>query len=363
MEFQIRSNGSLSVPFHAFNGVPQGDPISPILFTTFLHDLPEQLSNVGCKLSNGVNLKYILYADDLCILSNTPSDLQTGLNSLHDFCVSNNLTVNNSKTKVMCFYNGSRPEFSISLNHVPLDSVNEFNYLGNTLTTRLSSGKHILGLISKCNARMAKLFSCLPLKEIPLPVALQVFRTFITSIINYSLPVWLPHASLSALNRLNSIFTKFLKRFLCVPYSACNGLVHRMTDTTPLSSTLISNLANRERNISFPKSMSGIKIILNPPKDTVRPTPPPNFNNCPIQIPEKLPVLPLPKRALAYSLLDLYHSKICHKPNCTHLPSENPDPCLCKFCNEPIEPYHPSWCSHLSKMSVSQKLKSLVDCD
>ena len=54
-------------------------------------------------LAGNRKLSVLKYADDLVLCSVTSDGLQLGMNALHKFCVSNNLTVNTSNSKAMYF--------------------------------------------------------------------------------------------------------------------------------------------------------------------------------------------------------------------------------------------------------------------
>ena len=54
-------------------GVKQGCILSPLLFSFFMNDLVDYLS-LGVNVA-GVNIKILLYADDIAILADSPSDL------------------------------------------------------------------------------------------------------------------------------------------------------------------------------------------------------------------------------------------------------------------------------------------------
>ena len=99
LQFNIRSDDIISPPFNFNIGTPQGDPLSPLLFSLFISDLPISLTHPGIKLNNH-NIRCLLYADDLVIIAENPTDLQSALNSLFQYSITNNLTVNTDKSNV-----------------------------------------------------------------------------------------------------------------------------------------------------------------------------------------------------------------------------------------------------------------------
>jgi len=80
-KFFIKAGDFFTHHYTSNVGVPQGDPISPILFNLFIHDLPSNLHNKGADL-HGIKVHYIQYADDLCIIGESEEDLQRGLINL-----------------------------------------------------------------------------------------------------------------------------------------------------------------------------------------------------------------------------------------------------------------------------------------
>ena len=107
-KYVIKSNDFHSQPYSSNIGVPQGDPISPILFNLFISDLPSYLGHTGVTLNDTI-IPYIQYADDLCVIGESPEDLQHGLNGLAVYCKDNHIDINVSKTKIQVFYKG-RPQ-------------------------------------------------------------------------------------------------------------------------------------------------------------------------------------------------------------------------------------------------------------
>ena len=103
---RVQTNWCLSPLLWSFNGVPQGDPVSPLLYSLFTADLPDKLNFSGVKINDEHDIKYLIYADDMVLLSNKPEQLQMALNQLNRYTQANNVTVNTTKTKCMTFYRG-----------------------------------------------------------------------------------------------------------------------------------------------------------------------------------------------------------------------------------------------------------------
>ena len=74
----------------------------------------------------------MLFADDMVVLGKDKDDLQRSLNLLEKYCDKWGLTVNTEKTKIMVFRNkgGLRNNEIWTYKGMPLEVVNDFNYLG-----------------------------------------------------------------------------------------------------------------------------------------------------------------------------------------------------------------------------------------
>ena len=91
-------------------GMRQGCSLSPTLFNIYIKELAmalEQSAAPGLTLLES-EVKCLLFADDLVLLSPTKEGLQQHLDLLHRFCQTWTLTVNLSKTKLMLFQKRSR---------------------------------------------------------------------------------------------------------------------------------------------------------------------------------------------------------------------------------------------------------------
>ena len=92
----------LSDYFQCNIGLRQGENLSPILFALFVNDLKEHL-DVQCQglkllkqmcaetgdkiLEKSCNIFLLMYADDMVMLADTPEQLQSMLDKLHNYCI------------------------------------------------------------------------------------------------------------------------------------------------------------------------------------------------------------------------------------------------------------------------------------
>jgi hypothetical protein len=84
-------------------GAKQGDSLKPTLFNIFVDDIKSSfIDNTQTKpVSLGVHtFNHLFYADDLVILSESPTGLQHCLNALDNYCEKWRPNINMKKTKL-----------------------------------------------------------------------------------------------------------------------------------------------------------------------------------------------------------------------------------------------------------------------
>ena len=102
---RVKWSGKIGELFENAYGVLQGGVLSPTLFKSFLYDMTGYLNrNYGVGIGN-INVNYLLFADDLVLLSESPSGLQNLINGVEKFCSQWHMLVNLTKTKVVLFNN------------------------------------------------------------------------------------------------------------------------------------------------------------------------------------------------------------------------------------------------------------------
>ena len=106
----VRWGANLSQFFECPQGVKQGCLLSPLIFSLLISEVAEYVRKNG---KHGIQLLpsleeifLLLFADDIVLVSSTPSGLQNQINNLEKASNSLGLTVNLDKTKVMIFRKG-----------------------------------------------------------------------------------------------------------------------------------------------------------------------------------------------------------------------------------------------------------------
>lgn len=141
----VALNGFLSAPSIIPSGVPQGSILGPLLFIIFVNDI------IQCFQHSD----FLLFADDMKIFKviNSYHDLdllQSDLDNLHDYCMTNKLDLNISKCCCITFGRSLRTHmFNYKINDQPLMRTNSVVDLGVTLDSKLLFDRHIENISNK----------------------------------------------------------------------------------------------------------------------------------------------------------------------------------------------------------------------
>ena len=114
----------------------------------------------------------------------------------------------------------------------------------------------------KAKERIGLLFSKLPIKELPIELAFKIFDVYILPLYCYGLPLWLSNCSESALNQVNQIFTKYVKRYLAVPKWANNSITYHLINTMLFVERLKKIAPNLIGKLELPEEMNGYQIVI-----------------------------------------------------------------------------------------------------
>ena len=165
-----------------------------------------------------------MLANDMVIFGTSREDPQNSLDRLYSYCDTWGLSVNTDKTQVVVFkkrgricdneiwyYNGKR-----------LSVVNDFHYLGVVFNYTGSFTANQQYLSGKALKAMNVLRIHLMKFDLKPKDSLQLFDTFISSLLNYGSPIW----GFTKSKELERLHLKFLKSLLRVKASTSNAGVY-----------------------------------------------------------------------------------------------------------------------------------------
>jgi len=164
-----------------------------------------------------IAVKFLLYADDLALMSETPQGLQKQIDVLSEFCVERQLVINVSKTKVVVFEKcrSAAPEFTYR--GTTIEWVQSFRYLG----LELHNTRGMVVAIDKLTAVGKKaLFAlrcrCNDLSITDPKVMCQLFDSLVCPVLSYACEVWTGCTGAKGLQQAEQVHRMFLRRILGV---------------------------------------------------------------------------------------------------------------------------------------------------
>jgi len=228
-----------SEPFATETGVKQGCLLSPLLFALFLDDLVTFLPNgITCF---GVEIKVLMYADDIVILAETPSALQRMINKLGEYCKDWGLTVNTNKTKVLIFRRAKgryRNDEKWHLNGLELEKVKQYKYLGVLLTSNGTFHKHIDEKLKSAKTAINCTWkSVLGKKHVAHSVKYKLFEAAVRSVMGYASEIW----GLERYEEAEKLLRYFIKKLFRLPRNTPNYMIHLETGLPEIYVNFLKN--------------------------------------------------------------------------------------------------------------------------
>ena len=180
-------NGVVSDPQSIPFGIPQGSILGPLLFITYINDLPSVVTNWDIQLYPGDTLLFYNSSS----IEDIESCLSADLSNI-SWLASNFLFLNYTKTKVMLLGTHQRlakvNDFCVSANSATIGRVYRFKYLGLVLDTTLSWNNHIYHISSKISSRLGMLRKAR--KVIPRDACITLYNAMILPLFDYCSAVW-----------------------------------------------------------------------------------------------------------------------------------------------------------------------------
>ena len=193
----VKLSEGLLKPIKTSIGLKQGCVFSPILFNLFINKISDIFDDTCAPVRvNNKEINSLLWADDLLILSETPTGLQSAINKMQSFYQSLDLQINVKKTKVMIFnQRGSTldKKYSFSICDKKLEVTDQYQYLGLKLRPSGSFNFSVGELYDKASRAWFSISNIVfQNNRMPVDRALGIFDSLVTPVATYGAPLWLP---------------------------------------------------------------------------------------------------------------------------------------------------------------------------
>lgn len=202
-------NNAWSDSLSVVKGVPQGSILGPLLFSLYVNDLPDVLSECGVHL----------YADDVQVtFSIPPENIPTGISRLNNeleriyfWASANGLCLNPQKSKCIIICKQSAVTSisgDIVLNGEKIEIVNKTRNLGIIFNNRLTWRDHVDSLVGQLYSKLRALWGAQYFT--PLTIRILLAKTYLVPSLLYGCELFANCDSISR-RKLNVLFNNIIR--------------------------------------------------------------------------------------------------------------------------------------------------------
>ena len=169
-------------------------------------------TNTGIPWKVFQQMEDLDFADDICLLSNTSSKMQTKLNKIAEVSSKVGLKINTKKTKFITVNGNGNPE--IQINNQSIEKVDKFCYLGSVINEKGGTDEDIKMRIGKAQYTFNKLSKVWNSNNISRKTKIIIFNSNIKSVLLYGAESWRDNKTQT--KKLQTFINKCLRKILKV---------------------------------------------------------------------------------------------------------------------------------------------------
>ena len=189
-ECSVILGNTTSENFSIKSGVRQGCILSPILFLMTIDWIQRKTTREhrGIQWTLFGQIEDLDFADDIAEISSNRQHLQEKTTILNRYAEETGLKINITKTKVMTVNTTlSQP---ITINHNPVETVDDFTYLGSVISADNGTKKDINTRLSKARSAFARLKSIWKSKVYNKKTKIHIYNSNVKSVLLYGSECW-----------------------------------------------------------------------------------------------------------------------------------------------------------------------------
>jgi len=189
---RVRVGKNVSDRFPNRNGLKQGDALSPVLFNFALGYAIRRVEENQDGLKQNSTHQLLAYADDVNILGGSIYTRKENAEALVDASREIGLEVNADKTKYMVMSRDQNAGqiHSVRIDNNTVDRVEEFKYLGTTITNQNSIAEEIKSRLKSGNACYHSVQNLLFSRLLSKNLKIKIYRTVILPVVLYGCETW-----------------------------------------------------------------------------------------------------------------------------------------------------------------------------
>uniref|UniRef100_A0A8D8LKZ5 Craniofacial development protein 2 n=2 Tax=Cacopsylla melanoneura TaxID=428564 RepID=A0A8D8LKZ5_9HEMI len=183
---KVRTPVGTTDSFAITTGLRQGGVLSPLLFINVINEIQNKVcEKIGSGKSN-----LMLFADDIVLWGSNNREIQIQIDAWAEKAKSYGLIFSQEKSEVLILHKDNKPDGSVKLDGKELNKVQQFKYLGSTISEKGTITEEINNRINTSS----RFYNCIKgiiwNKNVPLKCKRTIYQTYFVPILTYGSETW-----------------------------------------------------------------------------------------------------------------------------------------------------------------------------